>query len=108
MAYRYKLTPLAMADVDEALDYIDRRLANPAAAKKLYLSLLKEVESVCSGPFSYPNCSCYLIEDNSIRHAVVGNYVLIFSVDEKDRLVKFLRFLYGRRDINDSTIRHQS
>jgi plasmid stabilization system protein ParE len=36
MAYRYKLTPLAIADIDDALDYISGKLLNPGAADNLY------------------------------------------------------------------------
>ena len=32
MAYRYKFTPLAVADIDEALNYIAGNLSNPTAA----------------------------------------------------------------------------
>ena len=53
MAYRYRLTPLAVSDID----------------------------------------------DVRIRHSVIGNYVLVFEVDEAGQLIKILRFLYGGMDI---------
>ena len=101
MADRYRLTPLALSDIDDALSYISDTLSNPAAAERLYRSLLKEIDSITDGPFSFPDCSYYLIDDVNIRHSVIGNYVLVFEVDEESRLIKFLRFLYGRRDINN-------
>lgn len=99
MAYRYKLTPLALSDIDDALGYISGTLSNPTAADRLYHSLLKEIDSIVDGPFSFPDCSYYLIDDGNIRHSVIGNYVLFFDVDEKGHLIKFLRFLYGGMDI---------
>ena len=104
MAYRYKLTPLALSDIDDALDYIYGTLSNPAAADRLYYSLLKEIDSIADGPFSCPDCSYYLIDDVNIRHCVIGNYVLAFEVDEKGKLIKFLRFLYGGMDIAHMSI----
>jgi hypothetical protein len=33
MTYQYKLTPLAVLDINDALDYISDKLRNPGAAK---------------------------------------------------------------------------
>ena len=105
MGYRYKLTPLALSDIDDALGYISGKLSNPAAADKLYRSLMKEIDSILDGPFRFPDCSYYLIDDENIRHSVIGNYVLIYEIDENGCLIKFLRFLYGGRDIANMSIK---
>lgn len=105
MAYRYKLTPLALSDIDDALGYIGETLSNPSAADRLYRSIMKEIDGIISGPFSFPNCSHYLIDDENIRHSVIGNYVLIYEIDENNHLIKILRFLYGGRDITNTNIR---
>ena len=100
MAYSYKLTPLAVSDINDALDYISERLLNPGAAKNLYRALEKEITAVCDNPFSFPDCSYYLIDSVTIRHSVVGNYVLIFEISQSEKLIKILRFLYGGMDIS--------
>ena len=99
MAYRYKLTPLVASDIDDALNYISYRLLNPGAAANLYHELQQEIASICASPHAFPDCSCYLIDDDTIRHSVVGNYVLIYEVSDKEKLIKILRFLYGGMDI---------
>lgn len=99
MAYNYKLTPLALSYIDEALSYIGGNLSNPTAARDLYAALAKEIDSVCARPYAFPDCSYYLIDDENIHHAVIGNYVLIYEVSKSEKLVKFLRFLYGGMDI---------
>ena len=104
MAYRYKFTPLAVSDIDKALDYIAGDLSNPSAADKLYQKLTAEIEDICDRPYSFPDCSCYLIDNDNIRHTVVGRYVLIFEVAKKEKLIIFLRFLYGGMDIVNQEI----
>lgn len=99
MAYRYKLTPLAVSDIDDALDYISDKLQNPDAADNLYFAAQKEINCICDNPYAFPDCSYYLIDEDTIRHSVVGNYVLIYAVSDSDRLIKVLRFLYGGMDI---------
>ena len=107
MAYRYKLTPLVASDIDDALHYIFYRLLNPGAAANLYHELQQEIASICASPYVFPDCSCYLIDDDTIRHSVVGNYVLIYEVSDKEKLIKILRFLYSGMDISHMPITNQ-
>ena len=84
MAYRYKFTPLAVTDIDETLDYIAGYLSNPSAADNLYRRLTAAIEDICERPYSFPDCSYYLIDDKNVRHTVIGNYVLIFEVSKDE------------------------
>ncbi len=107
MAYHYKFTPLAISDIDNALDYISSKLQNPDAADNLYFAIQQEIDSICESPFAFPDCSYYLIDDDTIRHSVVGNYILIFEVSEAENLIKILRFPYGKMDISHMPITDQ-
>ena len=104
MDYNYKFTPLAVQDIDESLTYISKSLSNPSAANDLYAAISKEIESIQTFPYAYPDCSCFLIDDENIRHAVIGSYALIYEVSKKEALIKFLRFLYAGRDISRTNI----
>ena len=104
MAYNYKFTPLARQDINAALDYISMSLSNPAASSDLYVAIAKEIETVCEFPYGCPDCSYYLIDDEDIRHTVIGNYILIYEVSKNEELVKILRFLYAGRDISNMSI----
>ena len=55
---------------------------------------------ICDSPYSSPNCSYYLIDDENIRHCVVGNYILIYEISQSKIVIKVLRVLYGGRDIS--------
>ena len=50
MKYRYDLTPLAVSDIDEALDYISRKLLNQSAANNLFKSIVREITRICDNP----------------------------------------------------------
>ena len=104
MAYSYKLTPLAETDIDDALGYISGTLSNPSAAGNLYQALVREIGEICDNPYGFPDCSYYLIDDATIRHSVIGNYVLVFEVDEDSQIIKVLRFLYGGMDISHTSL----
>ena len=101
MAYRYRLSPLAIADIDDVLDYISEKLMNPGAANQLYLAIQQEIAIICDRPFAFPDCSYYLIYDKNIRHSVIGKYILIYEVSQSEAMIKVLRFLYGGRNISN-------
>ena len=105
MAYQYKFTPLAYSDLDNALDYISEKLLNPNAANNLFHAVQREIRSICSNPYAFPDCSNYLIDSQTIRHAIVGNYILIFEVYDSEKTISILRFLYGRMDIPNMTVK---
>ena len=105
MEYHYKITPLAVSDIDDALDYISGTLLNPGAAANLFNSMKSEILHICDNPYAFPDCSHYLIDDSTIRHSVIGRHILIFEVSENEKLIKILRFLYGARDIKCTPVK---
>ncbi len=96
MTYSYEFTELVIEDIDATLSYITNILCNKGAATKLMIELQNSIESICKFPFAYPSCKCYFLEDESIRHININNYVLIYKVD-KFKIV-FLRFRHSKQD----------
>ena len=97
--YNFKITALAAADIDEALAYVAGNLNNKKAAKDLYRDLLDKIHKACKFPMMYPDCELYLVYEKNIRHAFVGNYALIYEINEAKKEIQILRFLYQMRDV---------
>ncbi len=96
MIYSYEFTELAMNDIDETLNYITNKLCNKKAAIDLMQDIEKCIHNICIFPMVYPNCKYFYIKDESIRHAVIKNYILIFKI-YKSRIV-FIRFKYSKQN----------
>ena len=96
MAYNYEFTDLAKKGIDEAIFYITTVLSNKNAASKLIVDIENTIENICLFPMSYSNCEYYYIKDESIRHAIIKNYVLIFKIE--DNSIIFLSFKYSKKD----------
>lgn len=47
-------------------------------------------------PMAYPNCRYYYNKDESIRHAVINNYILVFKIYETK--IVFIRFKYSKQN----------
>ncbi len=97
--YTWKMTPLAEADIDEALSYITESLSNKTAADRLFSALNKTINNICEFPMAYPGCEPYFISDANYRHAIIGNYVLFYRANKEKEQIEILRFIYSGRNI---------
>ena len=93
----------------EAYDSMVARIAvhdqiAAGAASKLYRDVLRALGDACGMPYSSPDCSRYLVADPAYRCRLVGNYLLVYRVDDAGRRIEVLRFLYARRDIGADAI----
>ena len=96
MIYSYELTDLVIKDIDDTLNYISNKLCNKKAAIDMMNNIEACINNICAFPLSYPNCNYYLIKDDSIRHAVIKNYILVFKI--YDNKIIFLRFKYSKQN----------
>ena len=96
MSYKYELTDLVINDIDEALYYISTKLCNKKAASNLMEDIEKSIQNICLFPKAYPNCKYYYIKDDTIRHAIINNYVLVFKIYPTK--IIFLRFIYSKQN----------
>ncbi len=97
--YDYKLTPLAEQEVDAALVYISETLCNGKAAIDLLDKIEGVIETICEFPYSATDCKSFLVADENIRHIIVGNYALIYEINENEDSINILRFCYTRMDL---------
>ena len=99
--YSYRITELCQSDMDDALGYISYQLHNPDAAEALYFKIEKEIEYITHYPFSRADCQYYYISDPNYRHSNIGNYVMVYYVDEDENEIRILRFIYSKMDISN-------
>ena len=98
--YNYYWTPLAKTDIDEVLSYISSNLNNPIAANNLLSKVETTINNICLFPYSYSDCSFFMIHDKNIRHARIDNYILFYEIDESKLSINILRFRYFAMDFS--------
>lgn len=98
MAYELIVTDAAHDDLDDAFDYIARRLANPTAAADLFAEVEKCYSQLQTFPFLYGYCKDERLKSLGYHKVVIGNYILVFHPDETAQTVYILRFFYGGMD----------
>jgi plasmid stabilization system protein ParE len=99
--YNYRITELCQSDIDDALSYMSVQLHNPDAAESMYFKIEKEIDYITRYPYTRADCQYYYISDTRYRHSIIGNYVLVYYVDDENMELRILRFLYGKMDFSD-------
>ena len=97
--YSFVITDKANTDLDEIVRYISIELANPDAASGFIDHFLEMVDNVCSFPESGSLVNNVFLPDSSVRHKVIGNYVMYYLPDDDLRACIVLRVIYGGRDL---------
>ena len=99
--YQYNFTKKAETDLDEILSYISIGLSNPDAAASFLKDLQAVLASICSVPKIGRIVDNEFLPNREIRKSLVGNYVLYYLPDIKEKRIYVLRILYGRRNLDE-------
>ncbi|NLO39182.1 MAG: type II toxin-antitoxin system RelE/ParE family toxin [Ruminiclostridium sp.] len=96
--YRVDVSEPAENDLRDIVRYIASQLSAPISA----LNMMEFLEEAIAGLSDMPQ-RCPLLADERLfqmgyRKLTVKNYVVFFSIDEKNKVVDIERILYGRRD----------
>lgn len=95
--YRLVFAPEFVRDLDSTFEYIFHALYAEKAAKELMKEIDDSIMSLKDMPYMYPECGEPL-KSLGYRKIIVGNYVLIYEVDNEKKNVNLLRLFYGRSD----------
>ena len=98
--YRYQLTQNAVNDLDDIVNYIVHSLGNPQAASDFMDSLQKVIEKTCSFPESGPMVENEFLTNIGVRKKLVDNYIMYYLPDDDAEIIRVLRVVYGRRNMN--------
>lgn len=99
--YQYHFIKKAEADLDEILSYIPIELSNPEAASSFLKDVQTVIASICSVPKIGRIVDNEFLPNREIRKSLVGNYVLYYLPDIKEKRIYVLRILYGRRNLDE-------
>lgn len=96
--YKLKITNLANDDLNSIVRHIAVELANPQAAGNFLDEVEKCYEHLKSNPFIYAKSNDARLEKEGYRKALIKNYLLMFKVNETEKVVTVYRFFYGAMD----------
>jgi len=98
MGYNVKVTDSADRDLDEILTYIIDELHSPQAATDFADELDERYVLLEEHPFMYELSRNERLARLGYHRFVIGNYVILYLVDEENRIVNIARIFYGGRN----------
>ena len=98
MNYSINITDLAEEDILATAQYISNVLKNPIAANNLLDEIERHEKILEETPNIYPFVQDEYLSEKGLKYARIKNYLIFYTVDEDNKTVNVIRFLYGRRD----------
>ncbi len=96
--YKIYISEPAEKDLIDIIRYIKSQLSAPISAFNL-MSLFEEtMMGLSSLPQRHPLVTDERLAGMGFRILPLKNYLIFYSIDEKEKLVDIERILYGRRD----------
>lgn len=99
--YKLVYLPIAKSDIDNIIHYIAINLQNKSAAKKLAESFIDGANSILNFPYGSSIYQPMGILKNEYRSIRIKNFLMFYTIDEKEKLVIVVRVLYQKRNINN-------
>lgn len=100
MIYQVNLSNAANRDLRNIFEYIFYELKAPQSASGMLDKLEKAVLSLEKMPNRYKVIEREPWTSRKVRLMPVGNYVVIYHVDDNKYEVNIMRIIYGGRDID--------
>ena len=97
--YNLEFLPIAKDDMLEIVKYISEELKNPIAAQNLAEDFISSAQRICEFPYSNSVYTPIKPLDMEYRRIIVNNYLMFYTVDEKNKTVTIMRVIYAKRDI---------
>ena len=99
--YKLEYLPIAKKDIENIVNYIFNVLKNRSAAINISNLLIDSVISACKFPYGLP--VYYSIGDLEIEYRCikVKNYLMFYTIDEKNKTITIARVLYKKMNITN-------
>lgn len=104
MEYNIELTEEFLTEIDEIYDYISNNLKAPNAAKRLREKVMYNVLLLEKSPMMFEKIEKMSKTKRQYRRIVINNYVILYTVDEKEKNIYISHIYYGGRNYIDGLL----
>jgi plasmid stabilization system protein ParE len=96
--YSLNITDIAEEDILNTVKYIADVLKAPKAANNLLDEIERHEEILANTPNLYPFVPDEYLAQKGLKFTMIKNYIMFYKINENEKIVTVIRFLYGRRD----------
>ncbi len=99
--YKIEFLPIAKTDMDNIVYYISHKLKNITASNKIRDLFMSSFDKILEFPYG---CSVYKPSKaltNEYRIYKVKNFLIFYTINDKENLITIVRVLYQKMNINN-------
>jgi len=96
--YSLIITDIAEEDILNTVKYIADVLKAPTAANNLLDEIERHEKILENTPYIYPFVPDEYLAQKGLKFTMIKNYIMFYTINEEQKIVTVIRFLYGRRD----------
>jgi plasmid stabilization system protein ParE len=96
--YSVHITDIAERDILFTIKYIANVLKAPVSANHLLDEIEKYENILENTPNMYSFVPDEYLTTKGLKYVMVKNYMLFYTINEEEKIVTVVRFLYGHRD----------
>jgi addiction module RelE/StbE family toxin len=101
MDYDVLFSEEAENDLECIIHYITDELRSPQAAGRFFTTVSRKLELIRDNPYIYPLHHLKQLQLNGYRFAVIGNYLMFYTIEEDQSRAYIIRIVYGKRNLSD-------
>ena len=101
MEYRLKLTDQFLDEFEEICDYISNKLKNIDSSNRLREKVIYNILLLENSPKMYTEIEKADRTERHYRRLVINNYVILYTIDEPEKIVYIAHIYYGGRNYLD-------
>ncbi len=101
MEYKVKLTDGFLEEIEEICEYISNQLKNIDASNRLREKVMYNLLLLENTPIMFVEIEKIDRTERKYRRIVVDNYVVLYTIDEDEKIVYIAHIYYGGRNYID-------
>ena len=101
MEYKVKLADQFLEEFEEICDYISNKLKNIDASNRLREKVIYNILLLENSPRMCTEIEKVDRTERQYRRLIVNNYVILYTIDETEKIVYIVHIYYGGRNYLD-------
>lgn len=104
MEYKVKFTEKCLEDIEEACQYMEEKLKEENVANRFRMKIEDSVKELSISPQMYARTEKFDRVKRNYRKIPIGSYVLLYIIDEENKIVYLSHMYYAGRNYLDGLI----
>lgn len=97
--YKIEYLPIAQEDIINNVRYVSKELANPISAEHITMEIINSINRLADTPYMYSVYYPVKPLKYEYRNLIVKNYIVLYWVNEVQKIVTIARVIYAKRDL---------